>query len=60
MYMYIYIYIYKWIKKWVVFRLPFAPNIKQGGNFKGGVHAIWGFSDLAHTIWWVVETFPLL
>ena len=46
-----------------------------GGDFKGGVpplmgvgrersllaaHAICGFGDPAHAIWWVAEAFPLL
>ena len=58
----------------MVFRLPFALNIEHEGNSKGGVpllmgvwrglclltaHAILGFSDPTHAIWWVAETFPL-
>ena len=53
----------------------FGLNNEYGGNFKGGVppltgvrrgqsplasHTICGFSDPAHTLWWVAEAFPLL
>ena len=58
----------------MVFQPPFGQNNEYGGggDFKGGVpsligvgrgcsaHAIWGFSDPAHAIWWVAETSPLL
>ena len=62
-------------KKLMVFRPPYGLNNEYGGNFKGGVppltvvrrgrsplaaHAICGFSDPAHALWWVPEAFPLL
>ena len=42
------------------FRLPFALNIEYEGIWPIAAHAILGFNDPAHTIWWVDETFLLL
>ena len=62
-------------KKLMVFRPPFGLNKSNGRILKGGVppltvvrrglcplaaHAICGFSDPAHALWWVPEAFPLL
>ena len=63
------------LKKLMVLRPLFGLNNEYGGNFKGrclplmglgsgrsplATHAIQGFSDPAHAIWWVAEAFPLL
>ena len=62
-------------KKLILFRPPFGLNNDDGGDFKGGcpsvnggskravplaAYANCGFSDPAHTLWWVPEAFPWL